>query len=263
MNIKRSASIFNVLLFGLCLLLTKLSNAQSYHIDYIHSNLNDKDLALLNRMAKFQATFYNQVFNTTKNDSLTINVSLYGRQNEYKEVQKGEIHTTFIDGFYMGKENKIYLYKSGRYMETLFHETSHNFLRNNYSNAPRWLSEGIATLLGYLVETTDDHVLYMPQRNLIRQVRDSIRIYHFSFDNYFSYKDADWFNQDKRLMLYAGAYSIIFFLINQEKDHLAPILVSMKQGYTTQAAFKKEFGTIDNFSRQFFAYYTTGGGRAF
>jgi hypothetical protein len=163
----------------------------------------------------------------------------------------------------MGKENKIYLYKSGRYMETLFHETSHNFLRNNYPNAPKWLNEGMATLLGYLVETTDDRVLYMPQRYMIRQVRDSIRAYHFSFNNYFSYRDADWFNEAKRPMLYAGAYAIIFFLINQEKDHLAPLLVYMKQGYSAPAAFKKEFGSIDEFSRQFFSYYTSGGGKAF
>jgi hypothetical protein len=263
MNIKRLHLVFNVLVLGVCLLLAKASNAQSYHIDYIHSSLNDKDLALLNRMAKFEAMFYNQVFQTTKNDSLIISVNLYGRHGEYNDVQKGEIHTTFIDGFYMGKENKIYLYKSGHYMETLFHETSHNFLRNNYPNAPRWLSEGIATLLGYLVETTDDRVLYMPQRNLIRQVRDSIRTYHFSLDNYFGYKDADWFSQDKRLMLYAGAYSIVFFLVNQEKDHLAPILVSMQHGYSSQAAFKKEFGSIENFTRQFYGYYISGGGKAF
>ena len=262
MSLKASVRIFYIIFWGCCLCI-KASVAQTYHIDYIHSSLSDKDLALLNRMAKFQAGFYNQVFQTTKNDSITINVSLYGRHGEYKDVQKGEIHTTFIDGFYMGMENKIYLYKSEHYMETLFHETSHNFLRNNYPNAPKWLNEGIATLLGHLVETTDDRVLYMPQRNFIRQVRDSIRAYHFSFNNYFSYKAADWFNEAKRQMLYAGAYALVFFLINQEKDHLAPILTYMKQGYSTQAAFKKEFGTIDNFSAQFFAYYSTGGGRAF
>lgn len=263
MDLKKIPRILNVFLFSFCLLLAKLSSAQTYHIEYIHSNLNDKDLALLNRVAKFQAAFYNQVFQTTKNDSITINVNLYGRHGEYKDVQKGEIHTTFIDGFYMGNENKIYLYKSDRYMQTLFHETSHNFLRNNYPNAPKWLNEGMATLLGYLVETTDDHVLYVPQRNMIKQVRDSIRAYHFSFNDYFSYRDADWFSEAKRPMLYAGAYCLVLFLINQDKDHLTPILVSMKKGLSTQAALKKEFGTIDDFSKQFYAYYSTGGGRAF
>jgi hypothetical protein len=88
MNLKASARIFYIIFWGCCLCI-KASLAQTYHIDYIHSSLSDKDLASLNRMAKFQAAFYNQVFQTTKNDSLVISVGLYGRHGEYKDVQKG------------------------------------------------------------------------------------------------------------------------------------------------------------------------------
>lgn len=236
-------------------------HAQILHVNTINCKLSNSDTALLNKMARFEANFYNQVFQTHLNDTVTININLYGKKGEYKDVQKDEMKTTFIDGFYSAKDNKIFIYKSDEYMKTLFHETSHNLLHYNFARPPQWLNEGIATLLGYLVETTDHRILYMPQKQYIKMVRDSMRLRTFSFNNFFNYQPNDWYNKDKRPMLYATSYTIIYFLINQEsKDYLAPMLVLMKKGYSTQRAFKEVFGSVDEFTSQFFEFYRTGYG---
>jgi hypothetical protein len=193
---------------------------------------------------------------------VTIVIELYGKHGEYKQVQKDQLHTTFIDGFYSPMQNRIFLYKSNDYMKTLFHETSHNLLHYNYPNAPQWLHEGIATLLGYLVETTDNRVLYVPQPVYVRQVKDSIRARRFDMNNFFRYKNSDWLDEGKRPMLYATSYSIVYFLANQDKDYLGQIMVLMKKGTSTYNAFKTAFGSVDEFQRQFNTFYTTGPGIA-
>jgi hypothetical protein len=145
-------------------------------------------------------------------------------------------------------------------MNTLFHETSHNILRYNFPRPPQWLNEGIATLLGYLVENTDNRILYMPQAMYAKQLKDSIRAHQFNLNNFFNYKSADWYDKGKRPMLYATSYCIVYFLINQDKDYLAPILVLMKKGASTPNAFKATFGSLDNFTREFYDFYLNGAG---
>jgi|GEM_PF-902965 len=259
----RLKAFFQIACIIFLFVFTSPAKAQIFRINTINCKLNAEDLALLNKMGTFEAKFYNQVFGTRKNDSVTIDINLYGRHGEYNQVQKHAMNTTFIDGFYSYLENKIFIYKSDNYRNTLVHETSHNLLRYNYPNPPQWLNEGIATLLGYLVETTDNQIRYMPQANYIRTVRDSIRSGRFTIDNFFKYQSTDWFVEAKRPMLYATSYCIIYFLINLDKDCLAPILVLMKQGYSTQNAFKAVFGTLDKFRNQFYYFYTVGAGTHF
>jgi len=259
-HIKTAAVLARITTCVLLLTLSHTAKAQLFHINTINCKLSAAELAQLNKMGKFEASFYNQVFGTQKNDSVTIDINLYGKHKEYNQVQKDEMNTTFIDGFYSGAQNKIFIYKTDNYMNTLFHETSHNILRYNYPNAPKWLNEGIATLLGYLVETIDNRILYMPQANYVKQVKDSIRARQFSLNNFFSYKNSDWLDKDKRPMLYATSYSIIYFLINQDKDYLTAILLLMKKGYSTQAAIKSTFGSLNNFSDQFHTFYIYGAG---
>jgi len=248
-----------VLVLLLCIIAAS-AQAQIFHINTINCKLTNTDVELLNKMGRFEANFYNQVFGTTKNDSLIVDINLYGKRGEYKQVQKDAIHTTFIDGFYSPVDNKIFVYKSDEYMKTLFHETSHNLLRYNFPHPPQWLNEGIATLLGYLVETTDNRILYDPQVQYIKQVKDSLRNNRFNFNNFFANKGQDWFNKEKRPMLYATSYCIIYFMINQDKDYLAPILVLMKKGYSTSEAIKAVFGSLAEFTNQFHYFYLVGAG---
>jgi hypothetical protein len=251
-----------VLILVALLLVNHQANAQLFRINTINCKLNKDDLDLLNRMGKFEAAFYNQIFSTTKNDSVTVDINLYGRMSDYKQVRKITGVPTYADGYYSPAENRIYLYKSDRYMRTLLHETSHNLLQYNLARTPRWLTEGIASILENLVETTDNQILYMPQGPRVRQVRDSIRARTFEITNYFNISELDWMRVDKAQMMYSSAYSIIFFLINQHEDYLTQMLVLMKQGYTAQNALKKTFGSMEQFRQKYNYFYIFGDGRA-
>ncbi len=237
------------------------ASAQIFHINKVNCNLSAADIALLNRIARFEAGFYNDIFGTQKNDSVTVDINIYGKQKEYNVVQKDAMNTTFIDGFYSPRDDRIYLYKSDVYMKTLFHETSHKILGNNFRNPPQWLNEGIATLLGYLEETPGTNkIVYIPQRVYIRQVRDSIKANRKYLENYFRYKTTDWYDEVKRPMLYATAYCIVYFFINIDRDYLEPTLNLMKQGYSTPMAIQKIFGGFDKFNQRFYDFYTAGAG---
>jgi len=243
------------------IMLCHTSIAQIFHINSINCRLSDDNIAQLNRIAKFEADFYNDIFGTQKNDSVIVDINIYGKQKEYNVVQKDAMNTTFIDGFYSPRDDRIYLYKSDMYMNTLFHETSHKILRNNFTNPPQWLNEGIATLLEYLQETPGSKkIVYIPQRIYIRQVRDSIKANRKYLENYFKYKTTDWYDQTKRPMLYATAYCIVYFFINIDRDYLEPTLNLMKQGYSTPMAIQKIFGSFDKFNQRFYDFYTAGAG---
>ncbi|MEO6523749.1 MAG: hypothetical protein ABIN91_18850 [Mucilaginibacter sp.] len=245
------------------LLLTGIlpAKAQIFRINTINCKLSNADTALLNKMGRFEANFYNQVFKTTRNDTVTIDINLYGKKREFNDLQNGATaNATFADGYYMPAKNKIFIYKTDNYMRTLFHESSHNLLRYNYTNPPKWLNEGIATLLGYLVETTDNRILYMPQAGIVKMVKDSIRARTFNLNNFFKTPNSDWYIKKKADMLYATSYCIIYFLINQDKDYLAPILVLMQKGYSTDRAIKEAFGSLNNFAEEFYDFYLRGAG---
>jgi hypothetical protein len=141
-------------LLGIILVLVcRTAFSQIFQINNVNCHLSDDNIALLNRIAKFEAGFYNDIFGTQKNDSVTVDINIYGRLKEYNAIQKDAMNTTFIDGFYSPGQDRIFLYKGDDYMKTLFHETSHKILRNNFRNPPQWLNEGIATLLGYLEDS--------------------------------------------------------------------------------------------------------------
>src|ERR1700760_2113491 len=86
---------FYILCFALIFCCSE-TQAQIFNINTINCRLSAEDMATLNLMGKFEANFYNQVFKTQKNDSVTIEINLYGRHGEYNKVQKDEMNTTFI-----------------------------------------------------------------------------------------------------------------------------------------------------------------------
>jgi hypothetical protein len=236
-------------------------HAQVLQFNNINCKVNADDRNLLEKMIKFEGNFYNSVYHTQKNDSLVININLYGKRREYNDVQKKALNTTFIDGYYSPMEKREYVYKNDTYMNIIVHETSHYILHNNMSNPPRWLNEGLATILGYLVERTDNQIYYLVQHPMIRQVQDTIRARTFSMQKFFTYQDADWYNEARRPMLYSTSYSIIYFLLNQDdKDYLSEFLILLQKGYSTQAVINKLFGNMRSFEGRFISFYVSGHG---
>jgi hypothetical protein len=242
-------------LLVLLLLLTGFSSkAQVIKINKVNSYLSKEDEAYISKIAVFEVKFFNAVFSTQKNDSVHVNVDLFGKLKEYNVVQNGAMNTTFIDGFYSPGNNRIHVFKGDRYMNTLIHETSHCILENNYRNSPKWLNEGVATLFGNLV-LQNGEVYYTKSLPNINLVKDMIYDGTFNLKSFFNYNDRDFFDKDKRPYVYAVSYDIIYFLVNFDIDYLQRTLVLMQQGYSTMDAFDKVFGGFDKFEKRFKDFY--------
>ena len=231
-----------------------IAKAQIIKINTIGCSLSKDKMAYFNTIAKFEVKFYNTVFDTQKNDSCAVNIELFGSLKEYNVVQKQAMNTTFIDGFYSPANNRIFIYKSDSFMNTLIHETSHCILENNYKQSPKWLNEGIATLFGSLV-VQNGQVFYTNNTPNVNLVKDMIYDGKFNLRDFFNYNQADFYNKDKRPYVYAMSYDIIYLFVNFDIDYLQHILVLMQQGYSTMDAITKVFGGFDKFEKRFRDFY--------
>lgn len=232
------------------------ASAQNFEVNTIHCSMSDDNRATMNKIGKFEGHFYNVIFNTAINDSVTIKINLYGRHGEYKDVQKENLHTTFIDGFYSGESKQIYLYKTENYMNILLHETSHAILHRNLNNAPKWLNEGIATLFGRMVISNKDEVFYVKQTRYIKLLKDRMSARTFSLEDFFSYKNEDWLNADKREYLYTVSYCLIYFFAEDNIDNLQRLMLLLKEGKSSYSAINKIFGSQSKFESRFFDFYS-------
>ena len=86
--IKAMPALFKSALFSVLLLsfFSFTVKAQIFRINTINCKLSNADTALLNKMGRFEGNFYNQVFETHLNDTVVININLYGKHGEYKKV---------------------------------------------------------------------------------------------------------------------------------------------------------------------------------
>ncbi|MBW4889337.1 hypothetical protein KXQ82_06400 [Mucilaginibacter sp. HMF5004] len=252
-NISRRLKLpgFIVLCFFIA---TFYSNAQVLKINTINSSLSKDDRAYYGKMAAFEAKFFNTVFGTTKNDSCLVTVEFYGKLKEYNSLPSRVSNSTFIDGFYSPFYNKVYTYKSDRYMSVLIHETSHCILENNYHNSPQWLNEGVATLFSNLVLQNGD-VYYTKNLGNINLVKDMIYDGTFNLKSFFNYNPRDFMDVTKRPYVYAVSYDIVYFLVNFDIDYLQRTLVLMQQGVSTMDAFGRVFGGFDKFEKRFKDFY--------
>jgi hypothetical protein len=230
--------------------------AQKFEVNAIHCSMNADDIAMMNKIGKFEGHFYNVIFNTGINDTVTVKINLYGRHGEYKKEQNNDIHTTFIDGFYSGDQNQIYLYKTDDYMNILLHESSHALLRHNLSPSPKWLNEGIATLFGRMVIDNKDQVFYVKQTHYIKGMKDIIATGSFNLTDFFHYRSSDWFDADKREALYTVSYCLVYFFVQTNIDDLQRFMLLLKQGNSTPSAINKMYGSMDKFQNQFLKFYS-------
>jgi hypothetical protein len=75
------------------------------------------------------------------------------------------------------------------------------------------------------------------------------------FDYLFMDNNPDWDKARANGRLQAISYGIIYFLLTQNSAHLAPIILSMKEGHTATEAIASSYGNFDTFKSQFTIYY--------
>lgn len=248
----------------LLLCIFKLSaNAQVLHFDTVACGIDVADTSYINKMVRHEGQFYNQVFGTHINDFLTVNVNLYGNDRKYIRAVKANNSKAFTNGLYLADINQCFVFKNDFYIHVILHAASLNLLHNNYPTAPRWLTEGFATVMGYADENGDREMTYTPLFDYNKQVQDlawnrgQFGQEGIDFDALFMDNNPDW---DKRggianTNLRAMSYAVAYYLITQDKSHLAPVLSAMKEGQTATEAIASSYGSFDNFKDKFMLYY--------
>jgi hypothetical protein len=235
------------------------AKAQTLRIDTIACTADDSAYTAI--MIKHEGQLYNQAFNTHNNDTATIRVVLYGNLKTYKQAVKATGTKQLTNGSYIVQLNKCLVFKNDLTAHTILSAASNNLLQNNYPGAPRWLTEGFASVVSYMDDDGKGQPIYVPLYDYNKQVKDmmwnksgeapDMNVFDYAFmDN-----NPDWNGVYRKAKLQALSYGVVYFLVVRHPEHLAPVILALKQGHTAQDALAAAFGTFEDFKSQFSFYY--------
>ena len=230
------------------------SFSQILQIEKINCRVSQSDLQTIRTIAKFEKDLYNNLFNTRRNDSLIIKVTIMGA-SEYKETQHEKasgLHKTW--GFYTPNLDECFVLKNAEYLQTAIHEISHCLLHHNLRNPPTWLHEGIAEFCGSML-IEEDKVSFAANPYRIKVVKDMVTKSPLRLKNFMALKDGEWSDLDKQSDLYSISYSIIYFLIKKNPSILKRILLAMNEGQSATEAIEYNYGGFYKFEYDFNTFY--------
>ena len=245
-------------LSGLCFLLANVetASAQTFKIIKIHCQLSREDTAAIYKIARYEASFYNAVFDTQKNDSVAINIHVFGRKADFKQTPDGEnsLHF-FADGYYLEKTGEIFVLKTEHVNSALLHEISHAFLHLNLKNPPKWFDEGLAVYFGSLI-VDNNQIFYTPVVGRIERVKEMIAGKQFVPDDFLRYNNQNWgLNHQSITDKYTIAYSIIYFMVKTNLNFIKHMADGLKNGQTANQVFTEIFGSAQGFNNRYTNFY--------
>lgn len=247
----------NSLMLFLCTVFSNFTSAQIIHIHNIHCKLDKEDTQTFNRIARYEAELYNAIFETSKNDSLEINIYLYGRQKDFKLTPDG-INTlqASADGYTLAHTNDIYVMKNDHVNSVLLHEISHAFLHYNMPNPPKWFDEGMATYCGSLV-VQDKKIYYTPVAGRIARINELQANKQLNLAKFLQNKDNNWGSDREQVSdHYTIAYSIIYFLVNINLNFVKYLSEQLKEGRPAVAILSDLFaGDFKFFEERYKNFY--------
>ena len=230
-------------------------SAQNLSIEKIHCRLSKEDAASIEKISRYEAAFYNAVFDTQKNDSLKINVHFFGRKEDFKQTPDGEnvLHVA-SDGYYMENTGDVFVLKTEHVNDALLHELSHAFLHNNMRNSPQWFDEGLATYFGTLI-VEKDKIFYTPVTGRIERIREMNEKGDLHLADFLN-NNSRWFG-DKNTVTdkYTIAYSIIYFLVKTNLNLVKNMADELKNGQAAITTLSNDFGGFDFFQSKYISFY--------
>lgn len=232
------------------------SSAQTLSIQKIHCSLNKDDAATIEKIAHYEADFYNAVFDTEKNDSLKINVHVFGRKEEFRQTPNGDnaLHI-FSDGYYLAKTGDVFVLKTDHVNSALLHEISHAILHQNMGNPPQWFDEGLATYFGSLV-VEKNQIFYTPVIGRIERIREMNQKGILNLANYLNTSDKRWTGDETKVSdQYTIAYSIIYFLVKTNLNLAKHLAEELKSGQSAMTVLSQDFGGFEFFQSKYISFY--------
>jgi hypothetical protein len=233
------------------------AHAQILRIDSVGCGVDETDTSYLNKMVRHEGQFYNKIFGTHLNDTATIKISLYGKNKAYVKAVKATKLKDLTNGMYYPEQNRTFVFKNEAYMHVVLRSASNNLWRYNYPDAPKWLTDGSATVMSFIDEDENRKVTYTPNFDYSKQIKDLTWGDGVDFDALFMDNNTDWNSKTSTngKVLHAVSFCIFYFLVIQDKDYLTPIVASLKQGHTATEALASAFGSFDDFKNKFTFYY--------
>lgn len=241
--------------FLLLLFFSQVTAAQILHIKKYHCSLSKEDTETINKVVRYEAAFYNAVFDTSKNDSLSININLFGRESEFKQTPDGlnVLHVS-SDGYYMEDSGDVFLLKTDHVDIALLHEVSHAFLHQNFKHPPQWFDEGLATYFGSLI-VQDKQIFYTPVSGRIERIRELNDQKLLNLGNFLN-SDRIWAgNKNQVSDQYTIAYGIIYFLVKTNLNLIKQLAVELKEGRPVTTVFAEMFGSFELFQSRYISFY--------
>lgn len=242
----------------LCLLLflSKITAAQNLNITKYNCRLSKDDTETINRITHYEATFYDAVFDTNKNDSLNININVFGRKADFEKTPDGAgaLHVS-SDGYYLAKTGDVFVLKTDHVNSALLHEVSHAFLHLNIKIPPKWFDEGLATYFGSLV-VQDNKIFYTPVYGRIERIRELNDKKLLHLEDFLKNNSRNW-GDDKNLISdqYTIAYSIIYFLVKTNLNLVKQMAVGLKSGQAATTIIAEIFGDEQFFESRYVNFY--------
>ncbi|RYY30444.1 MAG: DUF1570 domain-containing protein [Sphingobacteriaceae bacterium] len=247
---------FRIVLVLFLLFTNSTLTAQNLRIEKIHCSLSKANLASIQKIARYEATFYNAVFDTEKNDSLAIRVRIFGRQEDFKQTPDGEnvLHLS-SDGYLLANTNQIFVLKSEHVNSVLLHEISHAFLHNNMRNPPQWFDEGLATYFGSLT-VEKDKLFYTPITGRIQRIREMNQNGTLKLADFLNKNERRWTGTDSQISdQYTIAYSLIYFLIKTNLNLVKHLADELNNGQSAFTILSQDFGGFEFFQSKYIKFY--------
>ncbi|RYE36656.1 MAG: DUF1570 domain-containing protein [Sphingobacteriaceae bacterium] len=244
-----------VILVTMLVFVTENVSAQNFNIEKIHCRLSKEDAASIEKIARYEAAFYNAVFDTQKNDSLKINVHVFGRKQDFKLTPDGEnvLHVA-SDGYYMENTGDVFVLKTEHVNAALLHELSHAFLHHNLRNSPQWFDEGMATYFGSLV-VEKDQIFYTPVTGRIERIREMNEKGELHLADFLNNKKR-WFGTINTVTdQYTIAYSLIYFLVKTNLNLVKHLADELKNGQPAIVTLSNDFGGFEFFQSKYISFY--------
>lgn len=243
-----------ILLLGL--FFSQLASAQILNIQKYKCHLDKEDTETINKIARYEAAFYDAVFDTNKNDSLTININVFGRKADFEKTPDGAgaVHVS-SDGYFLESTGDVFVLKTDHVNAALLHEISHAFLHRNINRPPKWFDEGLATYFGSLI-VQNNQIFYTPVTGRIQRIAELNKSGLLNLESFVTNNKKNW-GDDKNLLSdqYTIAYSIIYFLIKTNLNLVKHVAVGLKNGQTASAIFNEIFGSMDFFKSRYINFY--------
>ncbi len=231
------------------------SSAQILKIEKIHCSLNKDDAASVQKIAQYEIEFYNAVFDTQKNDSLKINVRIYGRKKDFLLTPDGEnACNAGADGYFLAGTQDVYVLKTEHLNNALLHELSHAILHQNIKNLPQWLDEGLATYLGSLIVDKNE-IFYAPITGRIERIKELAEKGDLHLAGFLN-NNTRW-KGDKSTYTdqYTIAYSIIYFLVKTNLNLIKNITDGLRQNQPPIDILSRDFNSFQFFQSKYLNFY--------